>query len=325
MRIVHHILAAGSLIGLAAFSSLAAHAQDYPTRPIRFIAPIPAGGSTEVLARDVAQRLSERWGQPVVVENRPGGAGSIGSAVVASAPPDGYTILLVNSSHSINPHVYKSLPFDALKDFTPVSLMTDLPMGVFVNPSVPAKNLAELIALIKAKPEAYSFASSGNGGAGHLTGQMFLQQTGTRMVHVPYRGSALAVNDVVAGQVPVLFADVPVGAPYAKSGTLRALGVTSAKRVPSLPDTPTFEEAGVKGMDLSIWIGVLAPTNMPPAITKKLSDTIASILKEPAMVERVRGRGFNIVASTPEEFAAVIRKDYDRFGEVVRAAGVKAE
>ncbi|WP_326533389.1 Bug family tripartite tricarboxylate transporter substrate binding protein [Pseudorhodoferax sp.] len=313
------------LIALAAVAALGAQAQDYPTKAIRFIAPIPPGGSTEVLARDVAQKLSERWGQPVVVENRPGGAGSIGSAVVAHAPGDGYTILLVNSSHSINPHVYKSLPFDALKDFAPVSLMTDLPMGVFVNPSVPAKTLAELVALMKAQPGKFSFATSGNGGAGHLTGQMFMQQTGTQMVHVPYRGSALAVNDVVAGQVPVLLADAPVAAPHVRSGALRALAVTSAQRIASMPDVPTFEEAGVKGMDLSVWIGVLTSAQTPPAIVKKLSDTIAAILKEPAMAERVRGRGFNIVASTPEEFAAVIRKDYDRFGEVVRATGVKAE
>lgn len=159
----------------------------------------------------------------------------------------------------------------------------------------------------------------------HLTGQMFLQQTGTKMVHVPYRGSAPAVNDVVAGQVPILVADAPVAAPHVKTGALRGIAVTSAQRIPSMPDVPTFGEQGVKGMDLSIWIGVLTNAQTPPAIVRKLSDTIASILREPAMAERVRSRGFNIVASTPEEFGAVIRKDYDRFGEVVRAAGVKAE
>lgn len=325
MSSLKQCLRAGALAGVAALMALSAQAQEYPTRAIRFVAPIPAGGSTEVLARDVAQKLSERWGQPVVVENRPGGAGSIGSALVATAPADGYTILLVNSSHSINPHVYKNLPFDAMKDFAPVTIMTDLPMGVFVNSKVPAKNLAELIALVKANPEKYSFASSGNGGAGHLTGQMFQQQTGVKLVHIPYRGSALAVNDVVAGQVPILFADAPVAAPHVRSGALRGLGITSATRVASMPDVPTFQEAGVAGMDLSVWIGVLAPANTPPAILRKLSDTIASILKEPAMAERVRGRGFNIVANTPEEFAAIMRKDYDRFGKVVRETGVKVE
>ena len=325
MFCMKQVLHSALLSGAAVLTLLPAQAQEYPTKTIRFIAPIPAGGSTEVLARDVAQRLSDRWGHPIVVENRPGGAGSIGSAMVAAAPADGYTILLVNSSHSINPHVYKSLPFDAIKDFTPVSLMTDLPMGIFVHPSVQAKNLGELIALIRARPEKYSFASSGNGGAGHLTGQMFQQQAGVKVVHVPYRGSALAVNDVLAGQVPILFADIPVAAPHVKSGALRALGVTSDQRLASMPDAPTFQEGGVNGMDLSVWIGVLAPANTPPAITRKLSEAIASILKEPAMAERVRGRGFNIVASTPEEFSAVIRKDFERFGKVVRETGVKAE
>lgn len=325
MLCLKQVLRAGMLAGAAALVTFAAGAQEYPTRAIRFIAPIPAGGSTEVLARDVAQKLSERWGQPVVVENRPGGAGSIGSAVVAAAPADGYTILLVNSSHSINPHVYKSLPFDAIRDFSAVSLMTDLPMGVFINPKVPARNLSELIALIKANPEKYSFASSGNGGAGHLTGQLFQQQTGAKLVHVPYRGSALAVNDVVAGQVPILFADTPVAAVHVKSGALRGLGLTAATRIASMPDVPTFQEAGVNGMDLSVWIGVLAPANTPPAIVKKLSEAIGSILKEPAMAERVRGRGFNIVASTPEEFTSIISKDFDRFGKVVRETGVKVE
>ena len=316
----------GSFLVAGAFSlANDAIADDFPNKPIRFIAPIPAGGSTEILARDVAQGLSEKFRQPVVVENRPGGAGSIGSAVVANSPPDGYTILLVNSSHSINPHVYKNLPFDAIKDFSPVSLMTDLPMGLYVHPSVPVRTLAEFIAMVKAKPDAYSFATSGNGSAGHLTGQMFLDQTGLKMVHVPYRGSALAINDVLAGQVPVLVADVPLAERYVKSGALRALAVTSSARVPSMPDTPTFAESGLKDMTLSIWIGVLAPAGTPKQITNKLSEAIAEILKEPAMVKKVTERGFTIVGSTPDQFATIIKKDYDRFGDVVRKSGLKAE
>lgn len=325
MKLIHKVVAGIFLVSGALTLAHEAHADDYPNKPIRFIAPIPAGGSTEILARDVAQGLSERLKQPVVVENRPGGAGSIGSAVVASAPPDGYTILLVNSSHSINPHVYKNLPFDALRDFSPVSLMTDLPMGLYVHPSVPAKNLAEFIAMVKAKPDGFSFATSGNGSAGHLTGQMFLDQTGLKMVHVPYRGSALAINDVLAGQVPVLVADVPLAEKYVKSGALRALAVTSAARAKSLPDTPTFAELGLKDMTISIWIGVLASPGTPKEITKKLSDTIAEILKEPALAKKVTDRGFVIIGSTPDEFAAVMKKDYDRFGEVVRKSGLKAE
>jgi tripartite-type tricarboxylate transporter receptor subunit TctC len=325
MKLVHRI-AVGLVLAAGVLAvPYAASADDYPNKPIRFIAPIPAGGSTEILARDVAQGLSERLKQPVVVENRPGGAGSIGSAVVASAPPDGYTILLVNSSHAINPHVYKNLPFDAIRDFSPVSLMTDLPMGLYVHPSVPAKNLEEFIAMVKAKPDGFSYATSGNGSAGHLTGQMFLDQTGLKMVHVPYRGSALAINDVLAGQVPVLVGDVPLAEKHVKSGALRALAVTSSARAKSLPDTPTFAELGLKDMTISIWIGVLASRDTPKEITKKLSQTIAEILKEPALAKKVTDRGFVIIGSTPEEFAAVIKKDYDRFGEVVRKSGLKAE
>ncbi|NYT61592.1 tripartite tricarboxylate transporter substrate binding protein [Alcaligenaceae bacterium] len=313
-----------SIVALSAVSTVA-HAENYPSKLIRFVAPIPPGGSTDVLAREVAQQLQKRLGQPVVVENRPGASGSIGTAAVAAAPADGYTILLINSSHSINPHVYKALPYDAIKDFEPVSLMTDLPMGLFVNAKVPAANLSEFLALAKSKPGGLSFASSGNGGASHLTGEMFLQESGTKMVHIPYRGSAPALNDVIAGQVPVLFADVPLTGPHVKSGALRAIAITSKERSPSMPDVVTFNEAGMKNMNLSIWIGVVAPKGTPTKIVQKLSHEIAEILKEPDMAEKVRARGFNIVGSTPDEFAKVIRDDYKKYGEVVRNAGIKAE
>lgn len=322
---VKSLLRVAVLGGLSA-CAIFARAETFPDKPINFVAPIPAGGSTEVLARDVAQGMSQRLGQPVVVQNRPGGAGSIGTAFVANSAADGYTIVLVNSSHVINPHVYKkNLQFDALKDLTPVSLMVDLPMGIFVHPSVPAKNLQELIDLIKKNPGKYGFATSGNGSAGHLTGQMFQQQTGTEMFHVPFRGSALAVNDVLGGQVPILIADAPVAAPHVKSGQLRGLAITSNERVSEMPDVPTFEEAGVKDMDLSIWIGVLAPANTPADRVRKLSDTIADVLHDPEMIERVKSRGFRIVASTPEEFGKVMHYDYERFGEVVRTTGVSVE
>lgn len=321
---IKNFLRAVTVGSLAAFAVLA-HAENYPANPINFIAPIPPGGSTEVLAREVAQGMSEKLGQSVVVQNRPGGAGSIGTAFVANSPPDGYTIVLVNSSHVINPHVYKKLHFDALEDLRPVSLMVDLPMGLFVHPSVPAQNLKELLALIKENPNQYSFATSGNGSAGHLTGQMFQQSTGVNVLHIPFRGSALAVNDVIGGQVPILIADVPVAAPHVKSGRLRGIAITSDKRFGSLPDIPTFQELGVKGMDLSIWIGVMAPAKTPDDRLRKLSDTIASVLKESEMADRVDARGFNIIASTPEAFDKVLRKDYERFGEVVRTTGVKVE
>ena len=302
-----------------------AQGQSYPTKRIQFIAPIPAGGSTDILARDIARRLQERLGQPVIVENKPGAAGSIGAAFVAQAPADGYTILLVNSGHVINPHVYSKLPFDALKDFTPVVCLASLPMGLFVHPSVPAKNLAEFIALAKSKPDGFSFTSSGNGGASHLLGETFMARSGTKMVHIPYRGSAPAIADAVAGQVPVAMADVPLVTPYVKSGALRALAVTSSTRAPSMPDAPTFAEAGLSGMENSVWVGVLAPAGTPQDIVRTLNRAIVAILREPAMTARLNGQGFEIVAGTPEEFGKVIRDDYARFGAIVRNAKIRAD
>ncbi len=318
-------LLAALSIGLAPGAASAQTAKDYPNKPIHLVAPIPPGGSTDVLLRDVARRLQERWGQPAVVENKPGGAASIGTAAVARAPADGYTLLLVNSGHAINGHVYAKLPFDPVKDFVPVVQMTSLSLGLFVNPSVPAKNLAEFIALLKSKPGALSFASSGNGGATHLAGESFLLATGTKMVHVPYRGSAPAIADVVAGQVPVSFADVPLAAPFFKTGALRPLAVSSATRSPMLPDVPTFDESGLPGILSSVWVGILAPAGTPADIVQKLNREIVAILREPAMSARLVDQGFEVVAGTPEQFGQLIKADYDRFGVIVRKAGIKVD
>lgn len=318
-------LLAALSIGLAPGAASAQTAKDYPNKPIHLVAPIPPGGSTDVLLRDVARRLQERWGQPAVVENKPGGAASIGTAAVARAPADGYTLLLVNSGHAINGHVYAKLPFDPVKDFVPVVQMTSLAVGLFVHPSVPAKNLAEFIALLKSKPGALSFASSGNGGATHLAGESFLLATGTKMVHVPYRGSAPAIADVVAGQVPVSFADVPLAAPFFKTGALRPLAVSSATRSPMLPDVPTFDESGLPGILSSVWVGILAPAGTPADIVQKLNREIVAILREPAMSARLVDQGFEVVAGTPEQFGQLIKADYDRFGVIVRKAGIKVD
>lgn len=317
------------LIGVASLAALPqgaqAQAQSYPNRPIHFVAPIPAGGSTDVLTREIARRLQERWGQPTVVENKPGGAGSIGSAAVARAPADGYTLLLVNSGHAVNGHVYANLPFDPIKDFVPVVHMTSLAMGLFVHPSVPAKNLAEFMTLARAKSGSFSFATSGNGGAGHLGGESFKSATGIDMVHVPYRGSAPAIADVVAGQVPVSFADLPLAAPHVKSGALRPLALASARRSPALPEVPTMAEAGIPNQEFSVWIGFLAPAGTPKDIVDKLNREIVAILREPAMTARLIERGFEVVASTPEEFGKLIKADYDRFGVIVRNAKIKID
>lgn len=325
MRKSFTFLLTALLIGLAPGTALAQTAKDYPNKPIRFIAPIPAGGSTDVLTRDVARRLQERWGQPTVVENRPGGAGSIGAAMVARAPADGYTLLLVNVGHAINGHVYSKLPYDPVKDFTPVIHATSIAMGLFVHPSVPAKNLAEFMALARSKPGGLSFATSGNGGAGHLGGESFKAATGIDMVHVPYRGSAPAIADVVAGQVPVSFADVPLAAPHVKSGALRALALGATRRSPTLPDMPTFAELGVAKQEMPVWVGFLAPAGTPREIVDKLNREIVAILREPAMTARLIELGFEVVASSPEAFAQTIRNDYERFGVIVRKAGIKAD
>jgi tripartite-type tricarboxylate transporter receptor subunit TctC len=318
-------LVAALVLAALPYAAIGQPAKDYPNKPIQLVAPIPAGGSTDVLARDVARRLQERWGQPVVVENKPGGAGSIGSAVVARAPADGYTILLVNSGHAINGHVYSKLPFDPIKDFTPVVHMTSLALGIFVHPSVPAKTLAEFIALAKASPSKYSFTSSGNGGATHLAGESFMAAAGVKMTHVPYRGSAPAIADAVAGHVPVSFADIPLAAPHVKAGTLRPLAISANERSPLMPDTPTFAEAGLANIAGSVWVGVLAPANTPADIVQKLNREIVAILREPAMRARVTEQGFLVVAGSVEEFDQLIKADHERFGVIVRNAGIKID
>lgn len=309
------------LVPLAA----AAQADDYPNRPIRFIAPIPAGGSTDVLTRDIARRLQERWGQPTVVENKAGGTGSIGAAVVARAPADGYTLLLVNVGHVINGHVYAKLPYEPIKDFVPVVHAASIAMGLFVHPSVPAKNLTEFLALARSKPGGLSFATSGNGGAGHLGGEAIKTATGIDMVHVPYRGSAPAIADVVAGQVPVSIADVPLARPHARSGALRPIALAAAQRSSALPELPTFAELGVPGLDFPVWVGFLAPAGTPKAVVDKLNREIVAIVREPAMTARMLELGFEIVASTPAEFEQTMKTDQERYGVVVRKAGVKLD
>ncbi len=325
MRETFNFLLAALSIGLAPGAAWAQTAEGFPNKPIRFIAPIPPGGSTDVLTRDIARRLQERWGQTTLVENKPGGAGSIGAALVARAPADGYTLLLVNAGHAINGHVYSKLPYDPIKDFTPVVHAATIAMGLFVHPSVPAKNLAEFMTLARSKPGGFSFATSGNGGAGHLGGESFKAATGIDMVHVPYRGSAPAIADVVAGQVQVSFADVPLAAPHVKSGALRPLALAAPRRSATLPDMPTFAELGVANQEFSVWVGFLAPAGTPKEIVDKLNREIVAIIREPAMTARLIELGFEVVASSPEAFAQTIKTDYERFGVIVRSARIKAD
>ena len=319
------VVTLGALTAMLVSATATAQADGYPNRPIRFIAPIPAGGSTDVLTREIAQRLQERWGQPTLVENKPGGTGSIGAALVARAPADGYTLLLVNVGHVINGHVYAKLPYDPIKDFVPVVHATSIAMGLFVHPSVPAKNLSEFLALARSKPGGLSFASSGNGGAGHLGGESIKTATGIDMVHVPYRGSAPAIADVVAGQVPVSIADVPLARPHVRSGALRPIALAATRRSSALPDMPTFAELGLANLDFPVWVGFLAPAGTPKAIVDKLNREIVAIVREPAMTARLLELGFEIVAGTPAEFEQTMKTDQERYGVVVRKVGVKLD
>ncbi len=315
----------GLVLALLQPQGAIAQAQNYPNKTITIISPIPAGGSTDKLVRQVALQLQKRLGQPVVVENKPGGASSIGTAYVAKAAPDGYTLVLVNASHVINPHVFSSLPFDALKDFAPVVQMVNVQMGLFVNPAMPAKNMAEFLALAKARPETINYGTAGTGGVGHMTGEMFNQSAGLAIQHIPYRGSAPALIDLLSGQVQSVIVDAPGGQPYVKSGQLRALAIASKTRSASLPDVPTFSEAGVKNMETAIWVGLLAPAKTPPDIVRLLNREIVAALREPAMAADIRAQGFELVAGTPEEFGKAIRDDYATFGAIVKSAKIKID
>jgi tripartite-type tricarboxylate transporter receptor subunit TctC len=297
----------------------------YPNKPIRMIVPYPPGGPTDVLGRIVAQKLSENLGQQVVVENRPGASGMIGSEIVAKAAPDGYTLLANASIHVINPSLYPKMNFDALRDFAPVSLIAQVPLILVVNPGLPVKSVQELIALGKAQPNLLNFGSSGNAAAPHLAGESFKIATGVQMQHVPYKGSAPALTDLIGGQVQLIFDSMPSAMPHVKSGKIRALAVTTAKRSPTVPDLPTIAESGVPGFDISTWYGVWAPAGTPKEIVNKVAAEMAKALQQPAMRERLAALGAEPVGNTPEEFAAYCQSELAKWSKIVRESGAKAD
>ena len=297
----------------------------YPHKTIRMIVPYPPGGPTDVLGRIVAQKLSESLGQQVVVENRPGASGMIGSELVAKAAPDGYTLLTNASIHVINPSLYPKMNFDALRDFAPVSLIAQVPLILVVNPSLPVKSVQELIALAKAEPNRLNFGSSGNAAAPHLAGESFKIATGVQMQHVPYKGSAPALTDLIGGQVQLIFDSMPSAMPHVKSGKIRALAVTTAKRSPTVPDLPTIAESGVPGFDISTWYGVWAPAGTPRDIVNKISAEIGKALNQPAVRERLAALGAEPAGNTPEEFAAYCQSELAKWSKIVRESGAKAD
>lgn len=323
------IVAALALLGFVA----AAHAQGpsqstaagYPTRPIRLVVPSSPGGGTDIVGRVLAQKLGELVGQPLVVDNRPGAGTIIGTELVAKSAPDGYTLLMGLTALAVDPSLYAKLPYDALKDFAPVSLVASVPNVLSVHPSVPAATVAELIALAKAKPGRLNYGSGGVGTSAHLAAEMFRTMTGIEWLHVPYKGLGPGVTGLLAGQVDLMFATLPSAIQQIKAGKLRALGVTTATRSPALPNVPTIAEAGVPGYEATHWYGVLAPAGTSGPIVDRLARDIARALQTAETKERLAVEGATPIGSTPDEFAAHLRRETEKWAGVVKMAGLKPE
>jgi len=315
----------GALLAGLVLASGAAMAQTYPSKPIRWIIPFPPGGAMDVMARALAPKMAESLGQPVITENRPGAGGNIGSEVVAKAPPDGHTILIVSIGQAVNPSLYPKMPFDPIKDFAPVSLVAIVPNVLVVNPSVKASSIPELIALAKAQPGKLTYASAGNGTSIHLAGELFTSMAGVDLVHVPYKGSGPAVTDLLGGQVDLMFDSITSAKPHIQAGKLRALGVTSARRSQALPNVPTIAEAGLKGYDVSPWFAVFVPAKTPKPIVERLHGEITKALKLPDIQERFAAIGAEPVGSTPEQLAAHLKRETDRWSAIIRERNIKAD
>jgi tripartite-type tricarboxylate transporter receptor subunit TctC len=316
-------LAAALLLATAASCAIA---QGYPTRPVRLVVPYPPGGITDVLARVIAQRISLDWGQQMIVDNRAGASGNTGVASVAKSAPDGYTIVFGNSStHAINGALFKSLPFDPQKDFEPVTLVASVSNVLLVGPDMRARNLKELIAMAKAEPGKLTFASNSTGSSNHLTGELLKSMAGIDMLHVPYKSSTTASLDLMAGRLSLMFDNVTTAVPNVKSGRLRALAVTSPKRVAALPDVPTMVESGLPGFVVTPWWGVFAPAGTPRPVVDKLNRDIISVLNSQEVREHFASQGTDVGGNSPEEFARFVRSEASRWAEVVRASGATAD
>ena len=303
---------------------LPAQAQDYPSKPIRMIVPFAAGGILDIVTRAVGDRLSGSLGQPIVVDNRGGAGGSIGTEIASRAAPDGYTLLTGHiGTHAINPSVYPKLGYDPVKDFAPITLAAMFPLGLFVHPSVPAQSVRELIALAKAKPGAINFASAGSGGPTHMAGEMLKAMAHVDIVHVPYKGNAAALNDLLGGRVQIFFSNLVTALPHARAGRLRALAVSTAKRSQLAPQLPTVAESGVPGYDLTNWVGMFAPADTPRPIVMRLNRDMGAILNAADLKDRFRVQGLDLVSTTPEAFGAFIRSELAKWRRVVKESGAK--
>ena len=297
----------------------------FPIKPGRVVVGYPAGGPSDILARIVAQKLSEGTGQQFIVDNRSGASGMIGADLVAKAPPDGYTLLVVPATHAVNPSLYAKVPYDTLRDLTHVSLIAEAPFILVVHPSLPAKNVRELAALARTRPGQLNFAAASLGGLPHLAGELFNLMNNVKMVAIPYKGGAPATVDLLAGHVPIMFNSMLASMPHVKGGKLRALGITTLKRSAAVPEVPTIAEQGMAGFDVSGWYGALGPAGLPSDVLARLNSEIARGMRDAAVIKRLAGEGVDAVTSTPDEFAARVKSEIEKWGKVVRASGVKAE
>ncbi len=323
-RRIVFLLAAAVGWSVSALNAVAAEA--FPVRPVRFIVPYPPGGITDILARVIAQHLTAKWGEQVIVDNRAGASGNIGADIAARANPDGYTILFGNSStHAINPSLFLKLPFDPLRDFEAVTLVANVTNALLVNPALPAKTVQDIVAMAKAKPGQLTFASNSTGSSNHLAGELLKTTAGIDMIHVPYKSAVAAGVDLIGGRVTMMFDNLPTAVPHVKAGRLRALATTGSKRSPSLPDVPTMIEAGFNGFVLTPWWGVFAPARTPRDIVTKLNADIVGVLKLPEVKESFTAQGADIVADSPDEFARYVKAEMARWGKIVKDSGAKAD
>jgi tripartite-type tricarboxylate transporter receptor subunit TctC len=313
-------------LAVCTFAAGAACAQTYPSKPVRIVVGVPPGGTTDVVARLVGQKIGEQVGQQVLIDNRGGAGGNIGAELVAKSPADGYTLFLATiGTMTINPHLYRKMPFDTLKDFAAVSQLTSMPQVLAVHPSIPAKTLPDLVALGKAHPDRLNFASGGSGTAIHLAGELFKSMTGVKMEHVPYKGSAPAMTDLISGQVSLMFDQIVTAMPHVQNGRLRALGVTTSRRSPIAPNLPTLAESGLPGYEITTWHGLLAPAGTPRETVARLAAEAAKALQAADVREKFASQGVDPVSSTPEQFAAFMKSELDKWGKVVKASGARID
>jgi tripartite-type tricarboxylate transporter receptor subunit TctC len=298
----------------------------YPSKAIRYVVPFPAGGPLDIVARALGQALNRSWGQPVIVDNRPGAGGNIGAELVARAPADGYTILMgAVSTHAINVTLYSKLPYDPVRDFAPVTLLTSVPNVLVVHPAVPAHNVRELIALAKSKPGQLNFASGSTGSAGHLAGELFKTMAGVDMTHIPYKGAAPAVVDLLAGHVSLMFDNLASALPNINANRVRALAVTTLRRSPFLPGVPTISESGLRGFDIGTWFGIFAPAGTPVEVVDKLNAEVTRILGTPAMKDRLASLGAEPQPTTPAQFGVYVKSEMTKYAVIIRKSGAKVD